>query len=79
MLSELHARVRTALLDAGIDPMTNSTGARAVIDECLAIADSREDRRPGGIPIGGNVYRQAIAAVKNAGADPFALVPKEAA
>ena len=35
MLTEMHARVRAALLDAGIDPMTNAAGVRAVIDECL--------------------------------------------
>ena len=39
MLGELHARVRTALLDASIDPMTNVPGARAVIDDCLTDAD----------------------------------------
>ncbi len=35
MLDDLHARVRTALLDAGIDPMSNAAGARSIIDECL--------------------------------------------
>lgn len=48
MLDELHARVRAALLGAGIDPMTNAAGVRSIIDECLvdldpadAVADNR--------------------------------------
>ena len=35
MLDELHARVRAALLDAAIDPMSDSAGVRSVIDNCL--------------------------------------------
>ncbi|MGI9136640.1 MAG: CpaF family protein, partial [Candidatus Nanopelagicales bacterium] len=35
MLDELHARVRSALLDADVDPWENLIGVRAVIDECL--------------------------------------------
>ena len=49
MLDHLHARVRSALLDAAIDPMANAVGARSVIDECLGELDpadvSPETRR----------------------------------
>jgi pilus assembly protein CpaF len=54
MLDELHARVRSALLDAGIDPMENLPGVRAVIDECLV--DS------GLADMTGEVHRQLMAA-----------------
>lgn len=36
MHDELHARVRNALLDAAIDPMTDIAGVQSVIDDCLA-------------------------------------------
>ncbi len=39
MLDELHARVRSALLEASIDPMTDLAGVRSVIDECLVTVD----------------------------------------
>ena len=54
MLDELHARVRSALLDAGVDPMENPVGVRTVIDECLVdsgLDDSTSD-----------VHRQLMAA-----------------
>jgi len=54
MLDELHARVRSALLDAGIDPMENLPGVRAVIDECLV--DSGLD------DMTGEIHRQLMAA-----------------
>jgi pilus assembly protein CpaF len=43
MIAELHARVRSALLEAGIDPIENSSGAAAVIDECLVDIGSTHD------------------------------------
>jgi pilus assembly protein CpaF len=43
MIDELHSRVRAALLEAGIDPMENSAGAAAVIDECLLDIESMHD------------------------------------
>ena len=43
MLDDLHARVRTALVDAGIDPMADAFGVLRVIDECLVDVDSPLD------------------------------------
>lgn len=53
MLDELHARVRTALLDAGIDPMENPVGVRTAIDESL-LALGLDD-------IDGEIRRQLVA------------------
>ncbi len=39
MLDELHARVRSALLEAAIDPMVNVAGVNSVIDSCLVDVD----------------------------------------
>lgn len=43
MLDELHARVRSALLEAGIDPVSDPTGARELIDECLLDIGTSDD------------------------------------
>ena len=43
MIDDLHARVRTALVDAGIDPMADAFGVLRVIDECLVDVDSPLD------------------------------------
>ena len=43
MIDDLHARVRTALVDAGIDPMADASGVLRAIDECLADVDSPLD------------------------------------
>ena len=43
MIDDLHARVRTALVDAGIDPMADASGVLRVIDECLVDVDSPQD------------------------------------
>ncbi|MEY4136368.1 MAG: hypothetical protein RL205_496 [Actinomycetota bacterium] len=43
MLDELHARVRTALVDASIDPMANPARAQSVIDDILGEADPLSD------------------------------------
>jgi pilus assembly protein CpaF len=43
MLDDLHARVRIALVDAGIDPTVDMSGVRRVIDECLVDVDSPID------------------------------------
>jgi len=45
MLDELHAQVRTALLAAAIDPLTDAAGVQSIIDECLLGIDPSSDPR----------------------------------